>query len=456
MLFPVILCIRRCSAAAYCACLTVQPVGRPVVAVGAQDNWIEDVVDSLYGIIRDKRFIPTDYGDPRLKWAWAEPADNEHVFGKKTLNRGSAVSYCSERALLKACGEAIERYCSGCYSLEALTFGGYSPLKEIAVDPALFPVSSPNGTYPEKNSDVLSERYWCSAVSWEGKEIRLVPAECVYVPFLPDGYRPLLDGISTGLACHSSFQRATLGAVLEVIERDAFMLFWYLGEIRAHVAIDSIGDAGANKIIKSLKRAGYELYISDISDNLICPVVLCIAFHRSAGFPKATIGLGADRNPNLAVLKALEELSLGVLGMRKLLAKRPIGYPQSFNTLDDHGFWYAADPKLSGNLRSKLSNSREISFFEMVEKYPPKSSGCSFEDWMSRVTEDLGDILLCDITTRDVSEVGLSVVRAVVPGAQPLDIDHSRRALGHSRLRGEMEKRGVPLASIFNEPHPFP
>ena len=422
------------------------------------EKWMDSVIDKTHGIIRHAHFIKTDEGDPPLHWAWAEPSNSLHVFGKQTLNRGSAVSFCSRRALAKACGEAIERYCSGFYDLDGMVFDSYNNLQEIAVDPVMFPIpDSMKGNSSLKHCDLRCvQRYWAPAVSWDQQKLHLVPAEFVCVPFLPDGYKPLIDGISTGLACHSSFERAAMGAILEVIERDAFMLFWYLGEACSHLDPDSLYEPNSKKIVHHLKCAGYELHITDIAQERTCPVVLCIAYNDLPGFPRATIGLGADRNFGIAVLKALEEVSLGVIGMRKLLAKRLESHPRSFASLEDHGFWYAADPSLTANIRNKFTNSSEVSILEMMGKYGLATEDSLSADWLSSVTQVLGDIFFCDITTRDIADVGLTVVRAVAPSAQPLDISHDRRAISHSRLQNIREQKGIPEQAIFDEPHPFP
>jgi ribosomal protein S12 methylthiotransferase accessory factor len=381
----------------------------------------------------------------------AEPADSLPVFGLPALNRGSAASFSPHRAMLKACGEAVERYCSSYYRSEQLIFGAYNSLRDVAVDPFLFPIPFQSKDSLRDGFEVLrtSEIYWCPAVSWSNKSLRLVPAEFVYVPFQPKGYRSLSDGISTGLSCHTSFDLAAIGAVLEVIERDAFMLFWYLGSISEYIDLDSISDLGSVVIVDHLHRAGYELYVADISQNSLCPVILCIAFHQSPGFPRATVGLGTDFNTDTAVRKALEEISLGVLGMRKLLTKRQVEYPRTFNTLDDHGFWYAADPELTVNIRRKLEHSRGVPLSDISSKYA-RIDNCGLSaTWLSDVSLQLGDIYFCDVTTRDIAEIGLSVVRAVVPGAQPLDINHEKRAVFHTRVREVREQRGLsePLSS---------
>jgi ribosomal protein S12 methylthiotransferase accessory factor len=69
-------------------------------------------------------------------------------------------------------------------------------------------------------------------------------------------------------------------------------------------------------------------------------------------------------------------------------------------------------------------------------------------------------VLLCDLTTRDVAEMGLAVVRAIVPGFHPLVVGHRIRSLGGTRMwtipqrlgyEGITRERGDNPA-----PHPYP
>jgi ribosomal protein S12 methylthiotransferase accessory factor len=70
------------------------------------------------------------------------------------------------------------------------------------------------------------------------------------------------------------------------------------------------------------------------------------------------------------------------------------------------------------------------------------------------------DVIACDLTTPDVAELGLSVVRVVVPGLHPLFMGHSNRVLGGTRLYAVPSRlglRGLAPGQADNPyPHPFP
>ena len=69
------------------------------------------------------------------------------------------------------------------------------------------------------------------------------------------------------------------------------------------------------------------------------------------------------------------------------------------------------------------------------------------------------EALWVDVTTPDVAEVGLHVVRSLVPGMQPLDNDHTHRYLGGHRVRDVARRFGRDIndATAYHAaPHPFP
>ena len=70
------------------------------------------------------------------------------------------------------------------------------------------------------------------------------------------------------------------------------------------------------------------------------------------------------------------------------------------------------------------------------------------------------DAFAVDLTTIDVDDLGFKVVRVVIPGFQPLDINHNHRHLGGHRLQQIADRFGrteCPLHEMLNPlPHPFP
>jgi ribosomal protein S12 methylthiotransferase accessory factor len=69
-------------------------------------------------------------------------------------------------------------------------------------------------------------------------------------------------------------------------------------------------------------------------------------------------------------------------------------------------------------------------------------------------------LLIADLTTPDVSELGFSVIRAIIPGFHPLHLDYGLRALGGTRLWEVPQQLGYPGITPETgdnpQPHPYP
>ena len=66
------------------------------------------------------------------------------------------------------------------------------------------------------------------------------------------------------------------------------------------------------------------------------------------------------------------------------------------------------------------------------------------------------EVVAVDLTSADVADLGLSVVRVVVPGFHPLQMGHANRCLGGTRLADALDAAGREPDQDNLYPHPFP
>src|SRR6188508_285302 len=69
-------------------------------------------VDPKVGLITSAEFMMIREGEPPVFVCHAAPSTTEVLSGMGAANRGAACSAKPENAFIRACGEAIERYCS--------------------------------------------------------------------------------------------------------------------------------------------------------------------------------------------------------------------------------------------------------------------------------------------------------------------------------------------------------
>jgi ribosomal protein S12 methylthiotransferase accessory factor len=109
---------------------------------------------------------------------------------------------------------------------------------------------------------------------------------------------------------------------------------------------------------------------------------------------------------------------------------------------------------------------------QFVEQPPARSLGTLSNRSTGTITGDIEvcvnalaskgfDVLVVDLTTRDIGELGFRVARVLIPGLQPLHGDHRFRFLGGKRLYQVPKILGYAEECTTEEqlwpwPHPFP
>ena len=160
-------------------------------------------------------------------------------------------------------------------------------------------------------------------IAWiEGREIAtgrtaLLPAELVYLGRVPLGDGSIGYATSSGLACGDTVETALAGALLELLERDAFMIAW-----ASRLTLPLVESAGPGSR-ELFERSGLRFAAVDLSVIHRLPTILGIV-RAPFGFPGA-LGIGAAAAPTVeqAWHKALGE----AFAVRSAGAKLALLYP---------------------------------------------------------------------------------------------------------------------------------
>jgi ribosomal protein S12 methylthiotransferase accessory factor len=271
-----------------------------------------------------------------------------------------------------------------------------------------------------------------------------VPAHLTFLVASRDGWGHAPHTTSTGLAAGSDAWSALRGGLLECIERDAFMTTWLgrrppLARYRWDWSVlCPARDAQHNRSPQS-----YELYrLSAALDDVV--VVLGVA-RGAPGQPAVAVGAAASCDAVTACRKALREAQQTFAWASLLQASgHRVVDPRDIDDLDDHVAYYLDDGR-----------DEAFEFLEAVDvpevDLPEQSSQDAEHDVRQIVAglraQDLSAFAV-DVTTPDLRQCGLWVVRALVPQLYPLVIEHGLVLRGHPRIAG--------VAEPNPDPHPFP
>jgi ribosomal protein S12 methylthiotransferase accessory factor len=414
-------------------------------------------VDRLCGVVRVLEVIPKDVDEPERPYIVRAELANSHF---RTVTNPfvscSGKGWTLAEARDSALGEALERYAAMTWQPERKITSTYDGLDRPGLHPRELVL------FADHQYDELPFQPWRpeAELEWVPAE-SLVTGQEVWIPLLAThlGYRPpvaLFPATSTGFAAGQDKAGATLRALLEVIERDAFMIAWSHQLPGRCVAAADVPDEQVRAIAATHARRGVELMVHLLPTDTSASVALAVAW--SAQAPAAVIGVAAALDPVAAARAAVLEAAqvrpllrsrLRFPAVRTRMAELA-ATPSKVATLDDHDLLYA-DPAAAG-LRFLRECPRE--------PWPTKLADGNLQSLVRSVAEVAPDVLAVDVTPPDVAGVGIQVVRALVPGFVPIWFGANQARLGGSRLlempaRLGLRSRPARLDELNLAPHPL-
>jgi ribosomal protein S12 methylthiotransferase accessory factor len=328
-------------------------------------------------------------------------------------------------ALMKALGEALERYCAGVYRVGNLT--------EAEPDALDDPVLPSTFVTPDLLDDDQS-RYWIEGRQLHDDRSVSLPAELVQYPPPEREIRP---AITTGLGLGNGTIEALLSGLYEVIERDASMLAWYSSF--EPLGLD-VTDEQFQTIAARTRAEGLSVTPLLLTQDVDVPVV-AVAVHREGEWPRFALGSAADLDPDAAARSALAE------AVQNWVELRGMGRDAAADASGAIG-WYADFPE---EIETFVNVDQDVSAAVVGPEAVPTG-----EDELDSVLAQLGESDLTAyasrITTRDVASLGFEAVRVLCPKAQPLFFDD---AYFGERARTVPESLGFE-PRLDREHHPFP
>lgn len=425
---------------------------------------LDRLLDPRFGIVTELAETPHEPGMPQFFHYFARGTNTAALGAEGGFDLGGGASLDRDRAMAKAVGEVVERYCAAFFRRSDLPLVSAKEATFDRVDPSAFALNradqyAAGTTEFVPFTDELPVR-WTPAIDCATGRTSYVPAAAVYLPYMyRETEEPFMQPISTGLACGEDFEKALLSAVCEAIERDAFTIFWQAKLSPPRIPRGSL-NAENREMLDRFERARFEISLFNITTDIAVPCAMAVACHDDPSQPALTVAAASHPVADVAVRKCLEELEHTRFYARRVKATAAPLDPKRVDEICEQEqhirFWAERSNR---HLADRL--------FESNSERPLSAAVRSSDDTtalLRLVRASLADVglhMFCvDVTTQEIRELGLHVVRAVVPGLHPLVIGHRRRALGGRRLYEVPARLGydtpdLPLHDPTN-PHPFP
>jgi oxazoline/thiazoline synthase len=123
---------------------------------------------------------------------------------------------------------------------------------------------------------------------------------------------------SNGCAAGNTLEEAIVQGFLELVERDAYAIWWYNRLERPELDLGRFDDSYVRDLQKQLAQSGRRLWVLDVTSDLGIPTFVAITHWMQNGRENIEFGSGAHFDARIALLRALTELnqflSLGLMG----------------------------------------------------------------------------------------------------------------------------------------------
>lgn len=318
--------------------------------------------------------------------------------------------------------EAVERYSAGFHGDEHRVRGSLRSLGEQAISPndcllfderqyttrsAWNAAHSPfNHICAPVDEDVVTD--WTPLWSLTEQRHRLLPTSMLYFGAPDDGWT---CADSNGNAAGSSLEDAILQGILELVERDAVALWWYNRTSMPGVDLHAFADPWVDELEEHYARLGRDVWVLDVTSDLGVPVMTAISRWRGesgddgAG-ERIMLGFGAHPDPRTALRRALSELN-------QLLPAVLASGPEPEDPDAAHWLRHASVENQRYLLPDPATPSRVSGDFPYVRRDDVRDD---VETLVAALAAAGMETLVLDQTRPDV---GLPVVKTVVPGMRP-------------------------------------
>jgi len=342
-----------------------------------------------------------------------------------SFGKGSTAEQSEASALM----EAIERY-SGIFQGDEIRmtrkFTDFAPGDAILPnDVQLFSqaqfetrhIPQPDGSHPVPDPlDPSDKIEWSPAWSLRDRRFRHLPTGLLY--FFYRGFHTDSNGCAAG----NTREEAIVQGFLELVERDAYAIWWYNRSQHAELDLSEFDDAYVRDMRTQFADAGRKIWVLDITNDIGIPTYVAIMHWMQGGQENIEFGSGAHFDRRIALLRALTELS-------------------QFLSIGMMGGASGEKPSLDGITPLKLEDYPFL--IPSANPILPPAAGLTVHDNTRdqvnacvEIASRAGmDFLVLDQTRPDVE---VSVVRVLVPGLR-----HFYKRFGPGRLYDVPVKLGL-------------
>ena len=401
---------------------------------------------------------PDEPCPPHLWTATLAHYDFRNAPRSERLNAGKGRT--EAEAKLSALGEAIERYCAYHWDPARVRVGPAAPNAITPADCVLHTAAQYAAGLPYPAWSPETPTSWIDGVELPSGQAVDLPAALVYLVSPTPRREDHVTAItSNGLAAGPNLTAAILGALYEVIERDALMITW-LNRLPATLIETPEGGCHAAAILRHYASFGVTVRLLRLATDQAATVVMAVAENPDPGQAARLIGMGCDLDPVVAVDKAVFELCQARPSMAaRMQSGDPAARLKSYadvRDLDDHPLFHA----IPANLHEFdfLFKGGRVRLPDLARP-ETETPDAALEALVAGATATGARVAYAEITAPDIAPLGPRVVRGFITGFQPIHFGHGEGRLAGPRLYDAPVAWGLrktPLTADTLNPCPHP
>lgn len=434
-----------------------------------KDLLLEQYVDGHVGLVnRLVKHTGNLYANASASTLYPHQTDPDRGFG-----RGMDFQVSQLSALM----EVLERY-GGMRpnSKQSVVRGSYQELSSNALKPSLLGLHGEDQyaslDFPFRPYTDQATIDWVWACSMQMRQPILVPEGIAYYG-LPLQLPGFAYECSNGCAIGSSLEEAILYGMLEVVERDAFLMTWHAKLELPEIDLQTVRDPVLRLQIERLQyQSEFKLRAFDATMEHGIPVVWLMAISQEVKLetPSVLCAAGSHLSFEKAIANAIGELAPNAGFFQNHYQKHLDRINPMINdnnlcrSLEDHQLLYA-HPEMRSKFDFLLNTQTKLSLSQVEERViahlPCEDLRDDLERLMERFFKEGHDIIVVDQTAPEHRQLGFHCVKVLIPGLIPMTFGHKFRRLHNlPRLLEVPQRLGfrsgqLSVEELRIDPHPF-
>lgn len=276
---------------------------------------------------------------------------------------------------------------------------------------------------------------------------------------------------SNGCASGGSLVEATYCGLMELIERDAFLLSWYGKVSLPEIDPQTSSRPATRMMVDRMALYGYRARFFDARITFGVPVIVGAAQRTDGELGALSIGGGAGLDAEDALASALVEIATDSMNSRRRTERAVDSLREMAADFDkilrihDHPQVYGL-PEMAVHADFLLNSGKAPVPLRQQFAAPTAPASTDLREdltWcVAHLAERNLDTIVVDQTAPEQAAIGLHTAAVIVPGLLPLDFGwYRQRALHMPRMRTALREAGLASTDLDYDdlhlvPHPFP